>query len=123
MAIPATDNTKWVLDWSPITKDSFGNPVRFTRLDRVLIGFYQGRTAADLQTNFKDIEISRDHAVRGVGRRPAPATSKLGDAKLRGGTTPFPGFTQTDGVWAIGRHVQQVSGPRARWLMTILQPQ
>ena len=28
----------------------------FNKIDNVLIGFYQGKTAADLQANFKDIE-------------------------------------------------------------------
>ena len=71
----ATDNTKWLVDWSKITTDSFGNPVDFNKIDNVLLGFYQGKTAADLQANFTDIEqiatkfyeVPVDAGVRNVG--------------------------------------------------------
>ena len=86
MPISATDSTKWHVDWSQITKDSFGNPVVFNKIDKVLLGFYQGKTAADLQTNFKDIEqiattlyeVPVAHGARDVD---------LANAKVRGGTT------------------------------------
>ena len=41
--------------------------------------------------------------VRGPARRP----------RRRAARTAFPGFTQTDGVWAVAVTVQQVSGPGA----------
>ena len=101
MPISATDNTKWHVDWSQLTKDSFGNPVVFTKIDKVLIGFYQGKTAADLQTNFKDIEqIATTLYEVPVAHRCARRRS--GECQgAKGGTHAFPGFTQTDGVWAM----------------------
>jgi len=121
LSIPATDNTKWHVDWSQISKDSFGNAVNFPKLDDVLLGFYQGMSATDLQTKFTDIEIIAttlyDVAV------PAGARDvDLATAKLRGGTTAFPGFTQTDGVWAIAVRCTKCQIP-APVVMTILQPQ
>ena len=120
MPISATDSSKWHVDWSQLTKDSFGYDVRFTKIDKVLIGFYQGKTKADLQTNFKDIEISATTLYE-VSVAPGARDVKLGDAKLRGGTTPFPGFAQTDGVWAIAVTCSKCQVP-APVLMTILTP-
>lgn len=120
MPISAMDSSKWHVDWSKLTKDSFGNEVRFTKIDKVLIGFYQGKTKADLQTNFKDIEISATTLYE-VPVAPTARDVKLGDAKVRGGTTAFPGFTQTDGVWAIAVTCSKCQVP-APVLMTILTP-
>lgn len=123
MPISATDSSKWHVDWSQLTKDSFGNAVLFNKIDKVLIGFYQGKTKADLQTNFKDIEISATTLYE-VPVTPGARDVKLGDAKLRAdGTTPFPGFSaQTDGVWAMAVTCSKCQVP-APVLMTILQPQ
>ena len=121
MPISATDSSKWHVDWSQITKDSFGYEVRFGKIDKVLIGFYQGKTKADVQANFKDIEVSATtlyEVAVPVGARDV----KLGDAKVRGGTTPFPGFAQTDGVWAIAVTCSKCQVP-APVLMTILVPE
>jgi hypothetical protein len=121
MPISATDSSKWHVDWSQLTKDSFGYDVRFTKIDKVLIGFYQGKTKADLQANFKDIEISATTLYE-VTVPPGARDVKLGDAKVRGGTTPFPGFAQTDGVWAIAVTCSKCQVP-APVLMTILLPE
>jgi hypothetical protein len=121
MPISAMDSSKWHVDWSQLTKDSFGYDVRFTKIDKVLIGFYQGKTKADLQTNFKDIEITATTLYQ-VPVAPGARDVKLGDAKLSGGTTPFPGFAQTDGVWAIAVTCSKCQVP-APVLMTILVPE
>ena len=121
MMIDAADSTKWHVDWSQLTHDSFGNPVLFNKIDKVLIGFYQGKTAADLQTMFKDIELIATTLYEvpvAIGARDV----MLGDAKVRGTTTPFPGFNQTDGVWALAVTCSKCQVP-APVLMTILQPQ
>ena len=101
--------------------DSFGNDVLFTKIDKVLIGFYQGKTKADLQANFKDIEINATTLYE-VAVPPGARDVKLGDAKVRSGTTPFPGFAQTDGVWAMAVTCSKCQVP-APVMMTILQPQ
>jgi len=121
LTIPATDNTKWHVDWSQITTDSFGNKVSFNKIDNVLLGFYQGKTAADLMTNFTDIEqiaTTLYEVPVGVGARDVD----LKDAKLKGGTTAFPGFTQTDGVWAMAVTCGKCQVP-APVALTILTPQ
>jgi hypothetical protein len=121
MAIPAADNTKWHVDWSQLTQDSFGNPVLFTKIDKVLIGYYQGKTAADLQTNFKDIELIATTLYE-APVAPGARDVDLKNAKVRGATTAFTGFNQTDGVWALAVTCSKCQVP-APILMTILDPQ
>jgi hypothetical protein len=120
MPIDAADSTKWHVDWSQITKDSFGTAVNFTKLDDVLLGFYQNMTAADLMTNFKDIEL----IATTLYEMPVPLGARdvdLKNAKVRNGTDAFPGFNRTDGVWAIAVRCSKCQIP-APILMTILQP-
>ena len=47
--------------------------MQFQLIDKVLVGFYQGKTKADLQTDFKDIEIIATTLYE-VAVPPAPAT-------------------------------------------------
>jgi len=123
MMISATDSTKWHVDWSQLTKDNFGYPLDFaqTKIDDVLLGFYQGMTASDLQAGFKDIELT---ATTMYEAKVAPGARdvELGTATERGGTASFPGFTQTDGVWALAARCSKCQSP-APIVMTILQPQ
>jgi hypothetical protein len=121
MAIPATDNTKWHIDWSQITKDSFGNPISFTKIDNVLIGFYQNKTAMDLQTGFKDIELTATTMYKATVA-PGARDVDLVTATATDGSGAFPGFTKTDGVWAIAVRCSKCQIP-APVVMTILQPQ
>ena len=121
MMISATDSSKWHVDWSQLTKDSFGNPVLFTKIDKVLVGYYQGKTAADLMTNFKDIELIATKLYE-VSVAPGARDVMLGDAKERGGSASFPGFTQTDGVYAMAVQCGKCQVP-APVLLSILQPQ
>jgi hypothetical protein len=121
MPISATDSSKWHVDWSQLTHDSFDNDVLFTKISSVLIGFYQGKTAAQLEADFKNIEQNAT-TLWEVPVAPGARDVKLGDAKVRGGTTPFPGFTQTDGVYALAVLCAKCQVP-APVMLTILQPQ
>jgi hypothetical protein len=121
MTIPATDSTKWHVDWSQITHDSFGNEVNFTKIDNVLLGFYQGKTKADLEAGFKDIDMIATTLYKGAV--PAGARDiELSTLKVDGTGAAFSGFTQTDGVWAIGVTCSQCQVP-APILLSILTPQ
>ena len=121
IAIPATDATKWVVDWSQVTHDSFGSAISFGKLDSVMVGFFAGKTVADVQAGFLDIEISATLAYEVA----VPAGAKAVDlaaAKLRGGTETFPGFTRTDGTWLAAVRCSRCQLP-APVVLSILQPQ
>jgi hypothetical protein len=121
MPIPAMDSTKWHIDWSQVTKDSFNTAVDFTKLDTVLLGFYKNMTAADLQANFKDIELTATTMYTATVA-PGARDVDLGTATIKDGTTPFPGFTETDGAWAIAVRCSKCQIP-APVVMTVLLPQ
>jgi hypothetical protein len=121
ISIPAADATKWLVDWGDITHDSFGNTVSFANLKRVLVGFYQGKTADDLETGFLDIEQTAT-ALYEVAVPAGQTYVNLADAKLRGGTTAFPGFTQTDGTWMVAVMCDKCQLP-APVVLSVLLPQ
>jgi hypothetical protein len=126
ISIPAADRSKWVVDWSQITRDSFGNAVSFNKLDSVMVGFFAGKTAADLQAAFLDIEVTA--TLQYELAVPAGAKSvDLAAAKLRGGTDAFPGFdsvgsTAADGTWLVAVRCSKCQLP-APVVLSILQPQ
>ena len=117
LAIPATG--EWVVDWSQITKDSMGNAVNFQFIDSLMVGYYEGKTVADLQAMFKDIDRIATTLwtvdILPKGRK----YMDLHDAKTDAGVA-FPGFTGT-GVYAVALLCSscQVPAPVA---LSILDP-
>jgi hypothetical protein len=121
ISISAADATKWVVDWADITQDSFGNEIKQANLKRVLVGFYKDKTPADLEAGFVDIEQTAT-ALYEVAVVQGKTSANLADAKLRGGTTAFPGFTQTDGTWMVAVMCDKCQLP-APAVLSVLQPQ
>lgn len=121
MTVMKDDNTKWHVDWSQITTDSFGNPINFANIDMLQLGFYQNMTALQLQDNFKDIEIIATKFYE-VPVEPGARDADLVNAVEKGTTTPFPGFTQTDGTWAVAVRCGKCQIP-APVVLSVLQLQ
>ena len=119
VSIPTTG--PWKIDWSQITKDNFGNKLDFsmTPLDKVEVGFFQGKQPADIQADFLNIEQD----ATSLYTYAVPAGQK--DLDLM--TTPttggaFPGFTDTSGTYAVAVLCSTCSVP-APVVFSILQPQ
>jgi hypothetical protein len=121
IAIPAADRTKWWVDWSQVTHDSFGNTFTFPKLDKVLVGFYQGKTVADLERSFLDIELIATSLYE-VAVQAGARDVNLADAKVRNGTDVFPGFDRTDGLWMVAVTCSKCQVP-APVVLSVLQPQ
>jgi hypothetical protein len=118
VAVPAAG--PWVVDWRDVTLDGQGNMVVYTRIDGLVLAFFEGKTPAQLQTEIFDIEINAttlwDLAV--VGGR----TADLAQAKVRGTGAPFTGFTTTGtGTWMLGLTCSTCQNP-APVLLSILNP-
>jgi hypothetical protein len=111
----------WVVDWSQVTKDAFGNPINFKHLDKVEVGFYQGKTAADIAANFVDIEVSAT-ALYSVAVPTGARDVDLAGAKNVADQTAFPGFGQTDGVWLVAV-LSSTSQTPAPVVLSIVTPQ
>jgi hypothetical protein len=91
----------WEIDWSGLTRDSQGNPVKFNRVDRLVIGFYENLTLADLEAQIFDLEtLPKDlYEISLTGQREA----NLADAVHTVTGQSFSGFDQaTEGVWIFG---------------------
>jgi hypothetical protein len=109
----------WVVDWRNVTRDGQGSPIAFESIDSVLLGFYENLTVDELQERIFDLEVLATTLweVKLTGGR----TADLAKAKARDGGGAFPGFTRTDGVWALGLICSTCSNP-APLLLAILEP-
>jgi hypothetical protein len=115
----------WKVDWSQITKDNFGQKLDFsqTKLDKVELGFFQGKQPADIQSDFLNVELDATNLyVYAV-----PAGQKYVD--LAGTTSSggsFPGFAGSTagstGTWAVAVLCSTCSVP-APIVFSILAPQ
>ena len=119
VSIPTTG--AWKIDWSEITKDNFGNKLDFsaTVLDKVEVGFFQGKQPSDIQTDFLNIEQD----ATSLYTYAVPAGQKYLDlmtTPTSGGT--FPGFADTSGTYAVAVLCSKCSVP-APVVFSILQPQ
>jgi hypothetical protein len=117
LAIPTAG--PWKLDWSEITKDGFGNSVKFQNIDKVELGFYEGMTADYLQSHFLDIEIDAT-SLYSVAVPKGQKYVDLAAAHTAAGTA-FPGFTSTGGTWAVAVLCSGCSIP-APIAFSVLQP-
>jgi hypothetical protein len=111
----------WTVDWRGVTADGQGNEIIYSTLDKLLLGYYQGMTAADIQARFFDLEIM---------------ATALWDLELSGGYTadlsmavgrqtgaPFPGFAglASDGVWLLALLCSTCQNP-APVVLAVLEP-
>jgi len=99
MPLAAPKNGPYVLDWSQITHDAMGGTVLFQNLDQLMLGYYQGMSAADLQTKFFDIETLAT-SLYSFSIPQGTKYADLAQAKDANGVA-FSGFDRTDGVWAV----------------------
>ena len=116
LAIPMTGD--WVVDWSQITKDSMGNKVTFQLIDSLMLGYYEGKTVAQLEDMFKDIDMVAT-TLWSVDIPTGQKYMDLKNAKTSAGVA-FSGFTGT-GIYAVALLCSscQVPAPVA---MSILTP-
>jgi hypothetical protein len=110
----------WMLDWRDITRDGMGNPVPFEKIDGVTIGFYAGKTVADLQAHIFDIEMIATTLwdIKLTGGK----TADLSTATDRASGAAFTGFDSTDtGTWMLALTCSRCQTP-APVVLTILAP-
>jgi hypothetical protein len=122
VTIPA--DGPWVVDWSGMKHDGTGNSIDFGSIDSLLIGFYEGMTVDEIQSQVKDIEliattlweleIKSGKSADLADARERTASGKAGDR--------FAGFTSTDGVWLIALMCSTCQSP-APLVLAVLEPQ
>jgi hypothetical protein len=117
--VPVSAAGPWVVDWSHITHDAENNDVIFDTIDNLLIGFFQGMTVSQVETQMFDLETlaSTLWQITLTGKR----TANLALAQDRTTGELFPGFLRTDGVWAVGLRCTTCQNP-APLVLAILDP-
>lgn len=117
--VPVSAGGPWTVDWGKVTTDGQGESITYTAVDRLLVGFYQGMTVADLQARFFDIEM----LATSLWELPIKGgdTAELGAAVERASGALFSGFLRTDGVWMLALLCTTCQNP-APVVLTILKP-
>jgi hypothetical protein len=98
--VPVKATGPWIVDWRAVNHDGQGNEIIYSTLDKLLLGYYQGKQVADIEAKFFDLEIMAtslwDLALTGG------YTADLSKAVERNTGAPFTGFGGPDGVWLLG---------------------
>jgi hypothetical protein len=117
VSVPAT--APWNVDWQGVTLDGQLGSVIYAKLDKLLVGFYEGKTVADLEANFFNIETLAtslwDLPLNG-GR-----TADLSQAKNRATAAPFDGFSHGAVTWILGLFCSKCQNP-APVVLVVLDP-
>lgn len=102
----------WVVDWSALTRDGLGAEVTLESIDGLMLAFYEGKSAADLEASFLDLE---------------QIATTLHQVNLEGGTvydlsqvSGFSGFTGS-GTWVLALTCSRCYNP-APVFLTIVEP-
>jgi hypothetical protein len=116
LQVPAGD---LVIDWSDVSKDGGGGDIRASIIDSVLIGYYEGKTVADLEADIFDLELMATM----MWEMPIAegTTANLANAIERTTQTPFTGFSPTTGVWIIALMCSTCQNPSPT-ILTVVQP-
>ncbi|MES1164556.1 MAG: hypothetical protein ABUR63_02260 [Verrucomicrobiota bacterium] len=110
----------YTVDWSKLTKDSFGHAIQFQNIDQIEVAYFQGKQTSDLMAHFLDVEIDATSLYAAKLSTAGQKSFDLTGATTTSGTA-FSGFSQTDGTWALALRCSSCSVP-APVAFTILQP-
>ena len=115
MSLPASGG---VVEWSGLTKTGLGNDMVLGNVDGVMLAFYEGQSAADLEPQFLDLELIATSLYTveisaGSGADLATATNTDGQT--------FTGFAG-DGTWLLALTCSTCANP-APLFMTVVEAQ
>lgn len=105
------------LDWSQMTTNCLGNDYDGSQITRAAVAHYAGKSLADLQSQFLNLEDIADGWWSGAP--PAGRTIDLSTLTDKNGAA-FPGIDDS-GVWMAALFCGNCNNP-APWSITILQP-
>ncbi|HEU5073864.1 MAG TPA: hypothetical protein VFU02_06820 [Polyangiaceae bacterium] len=119
----------WEVSWRALDRDGGGNQVPFSRIDKLLLAFYEGRDVDYLEDNIFDIEL----LATSIWELPLDneREANLADARLRNSASEddsadagaFEGFdADAEGVWLLGLFCSTCQNP-APVLLSILEPE
>ena len=107
----------WELHWDGLTRDGQGNAIVPENVDGVMIGYYEGLSLSELESQFLDLELitTRIYTLDHGGGTQA----NLADA-VDGEGAAFPGF-DGDGMWVLALRCSTCYNP-APIFLTVIEP-
>jgi hypothetical protein len=108
--------SSWMVDWGNLTVNGLGNAIQLANIDRMLIGYYEGRSVADVEASFLDLEIVATDLYE-IGGEALFNTFEVDLAEADG----FAGFDKTDGTWVLALMCTTCSNP-APLFATVIEP-
>jgi len=107
------------LDWRSLTRDGQGSPIPFESVDGLMLGYFEGTTLAELQSDIFNLELN---ATRVWDLKLDGGTSAdLAQATERGTTDRFSGFDSTEGIWLFALLCSSCQSP-APVVLSLLEP-
>lgn len=114
--VPVNTTGPWVVDWSGLTRNGQDLPFDLRNIDGLMLGHYSGRSPADLEAEFLDLELVTDE----IWRAELNGETSFDLATLDRDGTPFPGFGG-EGTWLLALRCSTCANP-APLFLTVLQP-
>lgn len=106
-----------VLDWAPLTVDAAGVLFEDPDIDEVLVGWYETETAADLETQFLDLELLPEKMWSMTVSNTTEADLSMLQG-LSGTTDAFTGFS-SDGLWIVALNCTTCPNPAPKFLTIV----
>jgi len=107
-----------VMDWSAITRDSQGADVDFGNIDGAMLGFYEGMSLTDLESQFLDLMLIG--TATWTAELDSVTSVSLGELTDASGAA-FTGFSG-DGTWLFALTCSRCSNP-APIFLTVVVPE
>ncbi len=107
----------WSLDWWNLTTNGLGNAMEHENIDGLMLGFYEGMSAQDLQEQFLDLQLITDQIW--TMDIDGGATAELSEADNNG--SAFTGF-EGNGTWVLAMTCSRCANP-APLFLTLLEPE
>lgn len=114
--VPVNSTGPWVVDWSGLTTNGQDLPFDLRNIDGLMLGHYPGRSPADLEAEFLDLELVTDE----IWRAELNGETSVDLASLERDGVPFPGFAG-EGTWLLGLRCSTCANP-APLFLTVLEP-
>jgi len=117
VSIPA--DGPFTIDWRSLTRDGQGSPIPFESVDGLMLGYFEGTTLSELQSDIFNLELN---ATRVWDLKlDGGSSADLAQATERGTTDRFSGFDNTDGIWLLALLCSSCQSP-APVVLSVIEP-
>jgi hypothetical protein len=120
--VAAPKGGPWIADWRGVTLDGQGNPFAPARVDKVLVGFYEGLSETDVEAQIFDLETLPGDEHLWETAISSKRQVDLKSLRRKSDGQRFAGFdVGADGTWLLALLCTGCQNPQPL-LLTILEP-